>query len=245
MKSNKYQERLYRNWVKAKDLYSTHVVDKETDLQVLTDEPIDEKFLRDKVRFYRWQIEKYISQDKKFLTSLKPLAVEINAPLIIKEMSVAAKRANVGPMAAVAGAIAQSIGCGLLKKGCQEVIVENGGDIFLKIKETRNVGIYAGKNSIFNCISLKIKASDTPLGVCASSGTIGHSLSFGNADSVIILSKDASLADAVATATGNLVHSKKDLKKALEFAKSIKGIKGCVIIFKNNFISWGKIEFSK
>jgi ApbE superfamily uncharacterized protein (UPF0280 family) len=244
MKNNKYQKRFYRNWVKAKDLCSMHIVEKETDLQVLTDKPVDEKFLREKIRLYRWQIENYISKDRRFLTSLKPVTVEMKAPLVVREMSRAAKSANVGPMAAVAGAIAQSLGRDLLKKGCREVIIENGGDIFLKIKQIRSVGVYAGKSSIFNRISLKIRPADTPLGVCSSSGAVGHSLSFGNADSVIVLSKNASLADAVATATGNLVKSKQDLNVALGFAKSINGVTGCAIIFKNNLISWGKIEFS-
>jgi ApbE superfamily uncharacterized protein (UPF0280 family) len=84
-----------------------------------------------------------------------------------------------------------------------------------------------------------------PLGVCTSSGTIGHSLSFGCADSVIIISKNTALADAVATATGNLVKTKKDLQKAIDFARAIKGISGVVIIIKNNMVSWGSVEFAR
>jgi len=226
-------------------LYSTHIVVKETDLQILTDRPIDVKFVTERIRLYRWQIENYISKDRRFNTSLKPISVELGAPAVVKEMSKAAKIVNVGPMAAVAGAIAQAVGSDLLKEGYGEVIVENGGDIFLKVKETRSVGIYANKNNIFNNLSLKIRPSDTPLGICASSGRVGHSLSFGNADSVIVLAKNAGLADAAATATGNLVKSAQDFKKALAFIQSIKGIKGCVIILKNNLASRGKIEFSR
>ena len=226
-------------------MYSTHIVVKETDLQILTDRPIDVKFVTERIRLYRWQIENYISKDRRFNTSLKPISVELGAPAVVKEMSKAAKIVNVGPMAAVAGAIAQAVGSDLLKEGYGEVIVENGGDIFLKVKETRSVGIYANKNNIFNNLSLKIRPSDTPLGICASSGRVGHSLSFGNADSVIVLAKNAGLADAAATATGNLVKSAQDFKKALAFIQSIKGIKGCVIILKNNLASRGKIEFSR
>lgn len=226
-------------------MYSTHIVVKETDLQILTDRPIDVKFVTERIRLYRWQIENYISKDRRFNTSLKPISVELGAPAVVKEMSKAAKIVNVGPMAAVAGAIAQAVGSDLLKEGYGEVIVENGGDIFLKVKETRSVGVYAGKNNIFNNLSLKIRPSDTPLGICASSGRVGHSLSFGNADSVIVLAKNAGLADAAATATGNLVKSAQDFKKALAFIQSIKGIKGCVIILKNNLASRGKIEFSR
>jgi ApbE superfamily uncharacterized protein (UPF0280 family) len=159
-------------------------------------------------------------------------------------MSAQAKKANVGPMATVAGAIAEFLGRDLLKKGYKEVIVENGGDIFLKTAKTRLIGIYAGKSKLWNRLKLKIKPKDTPLGICTSSGTIGHSLSFGSADSVVILSRNASLADAVATATANRVNSKEDFQKSLNFARSIKGICAVVIILGNNLISWGKIEFS-
>lgn len=216
---------------------------KETDLQILTDKPIDKSFVEAKINDYRHEIENYISRDRRFLTSLKPIEVELNAASIVKNMASQAKKANVGPMATVAGAIAQYLGKDILKKGLREVIIENGGDIFLKIKKIRNISIYAGRSKISGRLSLKIKPKDTPLGICTSSGTIGHSLSFGCGDSVVILSKNAALADAVATATCNRVQSKQDLQKALNFSKSIKGVLGAVIIIKNNLTSWGKIEF--
>jgi len=244
MKTNKFQKRFYRDWVKAKDLYTSRVVFKETDLEILTDKAIDEKFVREKIKFYRWQIESYIDKDKRFLTALKPINVEINAPLVVKEMAKAAKAAGVGPMATVAGAIAQILGKDLLKQGFKEVIIENGGDLFLKSKKTRTVGIYPGKSELWKGLKLKIKPNNAPIGICTSSGTVGHSLSFGLADSVVILAKDAALADAVATATCNRVKSADDLESSLEFAKSIKGITAVVIILKNNLISWGKIEFT-
>jgi ApbE superfamily uncharacterized protein (UPF0280 family) len=194
------------------------------------------------VRFYRRQLENYIAKDPRFLTALKPLAVELNAPLIVKEMSRQAKKAGVGPMAAVAGAVASFLGKDLLAKGYKEVIVENGGDIFLATRKTRSIAIYAGKSKLWRGLALVVNPQDTPLGICASSGTIGHSLSFGSADSVVILAKNAVLADAVATATCNRICSKEDLNKALDFAKSIKGISGVVAIIKNNFIGWGKVS---
>jgi hypothetical protein len=94
-------------------------------------------------------------------------------------------------------------------------------------------------------LQLEIKPKDTPLGICTSSGTLGHSLSFGCADSVVILSKSPSLADAVATSTANRINSKDDLQRALDFARSVKGILGVVIILKNNLITWGNVEFCK
>jgi ApbE superfamily uncharacterized protein (UPF0280 family) len=244
MKSDKYQKRFYRDWINSEDLYQKRIAVKETDLQVFTDKPVDEVFLKARVSFYRRNIEGYISKDRRFLTSLKPIPVELTAPRLIKAMAGAAQKARVGPMAAVAGALAQFLGRDLLRKGYKEVIIENGGDIFLKTRKTRRIGIYAGRLQLWNKISLEIKARDTPLGVCASSGIIGHSLSFGCADTAVILSRDAALADAVATGTANLVNSPKDLEKAVTYARSVKGVIGIAVIFKNTLACWGAIEFS-
>jgi ApbE superfamily uncharacterized protein (UPF0280 family) len=245
MKTNRYQPRFYRDWVKQGDLLPTHIIEKETDLLILTDKPVDKELIRQRLYTYRWDIENYIARDRRFLSALKPMPVEINAPAIIRVMSAAALKAGVGPMAAVAGAVAESIGRDLLKKKCRDVIIENGGDIFLKTTKPRAIGIYAGRSRLWNNISLKIKPKDTPLGICTSSGTIGHSLSFGSADSVVILSKSASLADAVATAVCNAVKSKHDLQAALDLARSVCGVLGVVIILKKDLISWGGIEFAR
>lgn len=244
MKTNKYQRRFYRDWVKVKNLHLTHIIEKETDLQILTDKPLDKDFIKERIRCYRYDIENYIDKDRRFLVALKPIEVELNAPKIIREMAEQSKKVNVGPMAAVAGAVAEFLGRDLLKKSYKDVIVENGGDIFLKTRKICRIGIYAGKSKLWNKLGIIIKPKDTPIGICTSSGTIGHSLSFGSADSVIILSKNTTLADAVATATGNKVKSKEDLQSALDFAKSIPGVLGVAVIIKNNLISWGKIEFN-
>ncbi|MBU3959041.1 MAG: UPF0280 family protein, partial [Candidatus Omnitrophica bacterium] len=179
MKTNKYQRRFYREWVKSKDLFLAHVVEKETDLQILTDRTINKDFVQGRIRSYRREIESYISKDRKFLTTLRPIQVGFNAPLIVKNMAQAAKRAGVGPMASVAGAIAQFLGRDLVKKGYREIIIENGGDIYLKTRKPRKIAIYAGRSKLFKKLSLKIKPEDTPIGICTSSGSVGHSLSFG------------------------------------------------------------------
>ena len=245
MKSGKHQNRFYRAWVKADDLCLTHIMDKETDLQILSNKSIDKDLLREKIRHYRWDIENYIIRDRRFLADLKPVDVEVNAAMIIKHMGESAKLANVGPMAAVAGTIAEFLGRDLLKAGYSEIIIENGGDIFLASRRVRMVGIYAGRLKLWQGLGIKIRPKMTPIGICTSSGTIGHSLSFGCADSVVILSKNVALADAVATATANRINSKNDISSALSFARSIKGICGVVIILKNNLASWGKIELIK
>jgi len=223
----------------------TQITEKETDLQILTNKPADKNFLQERINLYRWQIENYISRERKFLTSLKPICVELNAPPIVKEMTKQARKANVGPMAAVAGAIAEFLGRDLLRKGYQEVIIENGGDIFLKTTKTRKIGIYAGRSKLWQGLGLKIKAKETPLGVCTSSGSVGHSLSFGRADSVVVLAKNTALADAVATACGNRVQSARDLQGAVDFARAIPGIRGVAIILKKQLISWGELQFAQ
>lgn len=238
-------KRFYRDWAKAKELHSARVIAKETDLQIFTNKPLKHNFVEEKIRGYRWDIENYINKDHHFLTALKPIPVGINAAPIVKEMAEQSRKANVGPMSTVAGAIAEFLGNDLLKAGYKDVIVENGGDIFLKTRKTRKVGVYVGRSKLWNKLQLEIRPKDMPLGICTSSGTIGHSLSFGCADSVVILSKSASLADSVATATANRINSKEDLQRALDFARSVQGILGVVIILKNNLITWGKVEFSK
>ncbi len=245
MKSSRYMKRFYRDWARAKDLYSTHVAAKETDLQIFTNKPLKAGFVEERIRAYRWEIENYINKDHRFLTALKPISVESKADPIVQDMAEQSKRANVGPMSTVAGAIAEFLGKDLLGAGYKDVIVENGGDIFLKSRKIRRVGVYVGRSKLWNKLQLEIRPKDMPLGICTSSGTIGHSLSFGCADSVVILSKSTSLADSVATATANRINSKEDLQRALDFARSIKGILGVVIILKNNLITWGKVEFSK
>jgi len=243
MKSLKYQRRFYRDWVRAKDLHLTQIIAKETDLQIFTNKPVETKFIEERIRAYRWDIENYIEKDHRFLTALKPISIELKAPAIIREMSQQSKKVNVGPMASVAGAIAEFIGRDLIKQGYRDVIVENGGDIFLKTSKVRAIGIYAGRSRLLSKLCLKIRPKDTPVGICTSSGTIGHSLSFGCADSVVIISSNTTLADAVATATANLVKVKTDLQKALDFARAIKGVSGALIIFRNNLVTWGKVEF--
>ena len=241
----KFRRRFYRDFVTARKLHQSRIILKETDLQIITDKRLDESFAIERINVYRREIEDYIIRDSRFIVALKPIVVELTAPGIVKKMSEASLAANVGPMAAVAGAVSEFLGRDLLKRGYKDVIVENGGDIFLKLRRECKVGIYAGRSKVWNRFKLNIKPTGAPLGICTSSGTIGHSLSFGSADAVIILAKTAYLADVVATACGNRVHLKKDLAPALDFARSIKGVKGVVIIMRKDMISWGNVEFTK
>ena len=120
--------------------------------------------------------------------------------------------------------------------------MENGGDIFLKIAKKRLGGIYAGQSSFTQKIALEIISRETPLGICTSSGTVGHSLSLGSADAVIVLSPSAALADAAATALGNIVKAADDIPQAIEKAQSIEGLRGAVIIVGDKMGVWGKVK---
>jgi ApbE superfamily uncharacterized protein (UPF0280 family) len=156
----------------------------------------------------------------------------------------AGNAAGVGPMASVAGAIAEAVGRELLTYS-PEIIVENGGDIFLKILKNRVVGIFAGNSPLSGKLGIEISAADTPLGICTSSGTVGHSLSYGKSDAVVVLSTSTALADAAATAIGNRVKETVDIDEAIEFGKTITGLKGLVIIKDDKTGVWGDVKLCK
>jgi len=235
-----YEPRTYRHWVKSQDLVPFHVVVKETDLhiQALTD--LKRKALKSVLK-YRDMLERYIERHPSFLTSLQPLTVVDDAPRIVQSMSESADKVGVGPMASVAGAIAEFVGYDLLDFS-PEIIVENGGDIFIKSAKQRLIGIYAGNSTLTGKIGLEINEGDTPVGICSSSGTVGHSLSYGKADAVIVLSRSATLADAAATAIGNLIINSTDIPAGIDFAKGIDGLLGVVIIKDDNMGLWGEVK---
>ncbi|MFZ5648598.1 MAG: UPF0280 family protein [Bacillota bacterium] len=240
-----YIIRDYRLRHRQGDLSHFRVAIKETDLDVGVRKdrfsPDLVSLVEKLVKEIRGQLEEYISIDPGFLKSLVPYDVRLDAPPIAVAMSNAAKAAGVGPMAAVAGAISEVVGSTLLKHS-RDVIVENGGDIYLRTRCTRTIGIFAGSSPLSHRIALEIKPDQTPIGICTSSGTVGHSLSFGCADAAVILSPSAPLADAVATATGNIVRSHYDLEKAVEFALSVPGITGAVVILGTKLAAKGKIK---
>jgi uncharacterized protein len=235
-----YQPRIYRNWVKNKDLISFNVIVEETDCYISTASNLESK-ARKSILKYRAILKKYIASHPLFLTTLEPFPVEKDAPLIIKAMAEAGEKANVGPMAAVAGAIAQFAGEELAKFS-PEILIENGGDIYLRSRKDRLIGIYAGKSPFSGKIGLEIAGKETPLGVSTSSGTVGHSLSFGKADAVVVLADTAILSDAVATAIGNLIISAADIPPGLQRAQIISGVKGIVILKDEEMGVWGNIR---
>ena len=235
-----YQERTYRNRVSHNDLTSFHISVRETDLLIYCDTDLSQKAF-ESVYIYRGFIESYIKNHLDFLTSLSPVRADDFAPPIIRDMIKAALIANVGPMASVAGAISEYVANDLLRMS-QNVIVENGGDISLKTNREVRVGVFAGNSPLTYKINLLFKPAQMPLGVCTSSGTVGHSLSFGNADAVCVVSKSSTMADAAATAIGNVVKGKGDIRTGLEKGIEIEGVLGALIIIGDQFGAIGDIE---
>lgn len=237
---NCYQERTYRRSVHAKDLKFFQVVVRETDLWIGAESDL-EKEARDLVFLFRHQLETYIGFHPEFLTSLRPVEEDPMAPPIVKDMIRSSKKADVGPMASVAGAMAQWVGEALVDVNGQ-VIVENGGDIFMVVKRPVTVSIFAGPSPLSGKFGLLVQERQMPLGICSSSATVGHSLSLGITDVVCLLSKSTALADAAATALGNRVREISDLERVAPWAEEIGGILGGVVIVRDTMASWGDIE---
>lgn len=192
----------------------------------------------------RLELGQYLAQDPLFLTSHQPHGVPANAPPLAQEMSWAGEQAGVGPMAAVAGAIAARVGY-WLHTYSDDVIVENGGDIYLSGTCDKTVGIYAGEHSPFTGkLAVKIPRHLLPLGICTSSGTVGPSFSYGQADAAVILAKNTALADAVATATANRIQTPDDLVMAAEFAVNISGVLGVLVLKDDKMAALGEIQLT-
>ncbi len=238
-----YEERTYRKQVRTKELVSFNVKVKETDLFISSSKNLEKEAL-DAVVQSRFIIEQHIKSHPEFVSSLVPLPFDIHAPDIIQKMLRAGEKTGVGPMAAVAGAVAEHTGQELLKL-CDEVLVENGGDIFFKVKRKLTISIFAGESPLSEKIGIKIPEKEGPCSMCTSSGKVGPSLSLGSSDAVTITSSSATLADAAATSIGNIIKSADDIQKGIDTANNIPGIDGVLIIKGENLGVWGDIELIK
>jgi len=233
-------ERTYRNLIRQHHLTAFQTVVKETDLHVQANKRLPTE-TREAILAHRATIESFIDQYPEFASSLVPLTFKTPVPPIIADMLQAGLRAGVGPMAAVAGAIAAHVGADLLMYS-SEIIIENGGDVFLQTHQPVTIGIFANQSVLNLRLGVEVLCDNRPLSVCTSSGTFGHSHSQGKADAVTVFSSSCPLADAAATAIGNTVQTKFDIDAALEFGKHIKGVKGLVVIKDDKAGMWGDIK---
>jgi len=172
----------------------------------------------------------YIDLHPDFVDSFEPIELRADAPEVARRMARAAGLVGVGPMAAVAGAMAQLAAEAALEVGVSEVIVDNGGDIYLRVAKPALIGIGTGTAELADRLAFSLVADDTPVSICSSSGQMGHSTSLGKCNLATVVAKDAALADAAATQAANLVTRVEDVDSALERIAGIEGIDGIVIV---------------
>ena len=235
-----YCQRTYRRRIEAGARTRFQVIVQETDLMIQADGHL-EKEAREHVVTLRGEIEGFITDHPDFATTLVPWPAGTPAPHIVRQMIAAGQAAGVGPMAAVAGAIAEGVGRQLLTQSSQ-VVVENGGDVFIRSDQSIVAALFAGTSPLSMNVGMRLPPTENGLGLCTSSATVGHSLSKGKADAICVLSADTALADAAATAIGNRVHHQRDINAAIEFGRRIPGIMGIVIIIDRQMGAWGAVE---
>ena len=175
-------------------------------------------------------LEDYIARHPDFQKSLEPLELLADAPEVAQSMAEAARLVGVGPMAAVAGAMAQYAGRAAMETGTREVIVENGGDIYIHAVGPVIIGLKTGTADLADRLAFSLQADDTPISICSSSGKMGHSMSLGECDLATVVAKDTALADAAATKAANLVRDVRDIDSTLENISGIEGVEGVMIV---------------
>jgi len=217
---------------------------KQTNMLIQTDVPEAVNVAKAAVRIHRVYLESYIRRNPLFLASLEPIEVEDNAPEVVRRMAAAGLAADVGPMAAVAGALADLAVEAMGETNAKVRVVENGGEIAAVSNVPIYIGVYAGDSPVSGKIGFRVSYLEMPIGVGTSSATVSHALSFGQADSATVFAHNAALADATATAAGNAVKGKDieaSIQRGLEVAEKTKGVKGAFIIRGKHVGAVGKI----
>ncbi len=241
MQPNVYEERYYRTYVKPEESVSFNITLFESDLQIYTDSKL-QIALEEELKMIRDTIERYIENNSLFNESLVPVPTVWHDPVIIRHMKVASRKLGVGPMATVAGAVAHYLGMKFFDQ-TNELIIENGGDLYVYGTNHKKVLLHGGPEATVKNLTIQIAKEHLPIGVCTSSGRVGHSLSLGNCDAVTVLAKDTLVADAAATAFGNLLKDKADIKDVLRYSKTFKDIQGVIAIVDDQMGAWGDFEF--
>lgn len=234
------QDRAYRRISGVKGLKSFDVRIEETDLRIQAEDDFSRQ-CREMVIELREQLKRFIRIHPGFLESVTPWKPDGPAPPLIRLMAETSEKAGVGPMASVAGAIAEIVGTALLGTS-GEVVVENGGDIFMCLARETVVGIHAGPSPLSMKVGLKIPGESVPMGICTSSATVGHSMSRGRADAACVVSASPAAADAAATAVANRVGTASDIPHAIEWVRGLQDIRGVVVVKGERIGMWGSVE---
>jgi len=223
------------------NLFKETLTLKETQCAVISDKQKGIQTAIESIRHHRAELELYIKTNPKFLYTLKPIPAP-EKPLVAKLMALAGERANVGPMAAVAGVIADLAVSDMINSGCEVAVVEDGGEISAQSNIPIDVAVAAGEEPLSKRFGFRL--TEFPIGVATSSGRFSHALSFGDAEAATVFSKNASLADAAATAVGNVVKGEdvnSAIKAGINMGLSIDGVDGVLIIYKGHVGTAGKI----
>jgi ApbE superfamily uncharacterized protein (UPF0280 family) len=214
---------------------------KESQCTVIADKPESIQTAKNSIKRNRRRLEAYIKTNSNFLHALEPVPTP-SKPLVAKLMAEAAEKANVGPMAAVAGVLADLAVKDMLRAGCKVAVVENGGEISAMANVPINVAVAAGDEPLSKRFGFRLM--EFPIGVATSSGRFSHALSFGDAEVATMFCRNAGLADAAATAVCNVVKGE-DCQAAIQAgiskALSIQGVKGVLIVYKGFTGTAGKI----
>lgn len=232
-----FEPRTYRRAVEPSGLVTFEVAVGETDLQVAARTDLREQ-AAELVVAARADIEGYVAAHPFFVETYLPFEVSPDAPPIVRAMARAACTATVGPMAAVAGAVAEYVARGLADFS-DEVVVENGGDIFMLGATERTLRLHAGPSPLSDRVGIVLDAGLMPVAVCTSSATVGPSVSLGSADAACVIADSGALADAVASALGNRVHSAEDVHAAIDAVKGIPGVRGLIVVADETLGAWG------
>ena len=235
------EEPFYRTLV-ASELTRWRVVVGESDLGIIST-GTDPAGVEALLRSARAEIEQFAAAIPSFLASLEPVAIpaETAVPRLVRHMLDAATIAGVGPFAAVAGTIAEEV-CRFLARTQEEVIVENGGDVFIQSAKPRTCAVYAGDSPLSLRVGVRLEPDVFPCAVCTSSGTVGPSLSLGRADAAVVVGASGAVADAVATAAANAVQKTEDLQNVVEWATGLPGVFGAVAVLGSTLAAKGRLE---
>jgi ApbE superfamily uncharacterized protein (UPF0280 family) len=213
---------------------------KETQCTILSDRQQAIQAAIESIKRNRQELELYTMSNPKFLYALKPIAVP-EKPLVAKLMVIAAQKAGVGPMAAVAGALADLAVEDMKREGCEVAVVEDGGEISATSNRPIDVAVVAGEEPLSKRFGFRL--TEFPIGIATSSGRFSHALSFGDAEAAVVFCKDATLADAAATAVGNEVKGEDaqvGIEAGINRGLSIEGVEGVLILFKGQVGTAGK-----
>ena len=225
----------------TKNLIKQQFTLKETSCTIISDKQACIQIAAESIQRNRQALETYIAANPKFLYTLKPIPPP-DQPIVARLMAEAAEAVDVGPMAAVAGAIADLAVADMKQAGCGVAVVEDGGEISATSNIPVDVAVAAGDDPLSKQFGFRL--NEFPIGVATSSGRFSHALSFGDAEAATVFCKNASLADAVATAVGNVVKGENvghGIRAGLERGMSIAGVQGVLIIFRGKVGMAGKI----